>query len=45
MIHKKGILNPRILTALGGFAIGYSIKGFTGGIIGAIIGYFVWYLA
>lgn len=44
MKNKKGVIDPRILTALGGFAIGYSISGITGGIIGAIIGYFIWYL-
>lgn len=43
MMNKRGQLNPRILTTLGGFAIGYSISGLDGGFIGAIVGFFIWY--
>ena len=44
-MKKKGQIDPRILTTLGGFAIGYSISGIDGAIIGGIIGFAIWFFA
>ena len=41
---KKGIVDPRVLTIVGGFAIGYAIGGLKGAIIGAAIGLLIWFI-
>ncbi|MCK5629480.1 MAG: hypothetical protein KAI26_02590 [Nanoarchaeota archaeon] len=43
MKFKKSQIDPRILTTLGGFALGYAINGIQGAIIGAIIGFAISY--